>query len=169
MTDPGAGGLRVYALGHRTLEAVQMAALDMGVVLPDKQVVGTGEVAHDCEMVAVTALRLITGIPDAAQGAGFPGALSGGGFCAPTWSLIMNVEIVRCAPLWPEDGNGVVAASAINDATIPTSKDAEVIINAVNNLAANPHNFGDVVSNIQFLPPSGGFVVTLGQVTSVLA
>lgn len=164
MTDPGAGGLRVYALGHRLLDALRMAALDLGVTLPDKQIVTSGEAAHDCEMVAVTFINLITGIPGAAQGAGF----SGSG-CYPAWSAVMRVEIVRCAPLWPEDNNGVVAAPVINDALMPVSRDTEVIMGSVSNLSASEFNFGDIMATIQYRPPTGGFTVTVGQLTATLA
>lgn len=166
MTDPGAGGLRTYALGHRILDAVRMAALDLGVVLPDKQVVSHGEVAHDCEMVAVTALRLMTGMPNAG---GLAGAVTMSAGCNPAWSGVFSVEIVRCAPeLWGDNG-GVVPANAINDAFMPISKDAEVLLGTVGNIASNPYNFGELTANIQFQPPSGNFVVTLLQLTATMA
>lgn len=165
MTTPGADTMRVYELGHRLMDAIRMAALDTGVALPDKQIVTSGEAVHDCELVAVTFINLVTGIPDASSGAGFPGSVSGGGFCAPPWSATMQVEIVRCAPVWDVE---VVPQSLINDALIPVSMDANVIMRAINNLGATPQNFGDILGSMQFPPPAGGFVVTKAQITATL-
>lgn len=163
MTTPGSEGLRLYELGHRMMSSLQMAALDLGIALPDKKIVTSGEAVHDCELVAVTFLSLITGIPDARTGLGFPGSASG---CSPTWSAVMTVEIARCAPVWEAE---VVPAKAIDDALIPVSLDTAVIMRAINNLGSTPENFGNITANMAFPPPAGGFVVTKAQITATMA
>lgn len=161
-TDPGAGGLRTFALAEQVLDAVVQAAMDQGVDLPAKRCVTVGQAVHDCEQVAVVITALNPGIPAGGGGGlGFPGSASGAGFCAPPWSVVLTIEIVRCYDVMVI--NEIQPGEYITAAMKPPSRDAEVVMGAIDNISTT--SFTNVVPSIRFAPPSGGLIATIGNLT----
>jgi hypothetical protein len=154
---------RIKALAERILAELELEALDLSVTLPAKRYVTVGQAVHDCEQVAVVAIRLMTGRVDTATGMGLPGAQD----CQPAWSVVFSLELVRCAPTLASSRDGVVAGPLLSAAMDMPSGDSAVIRGAVQRLtsSSNLYNFGNVSCTINFPAPSGEMNVTVGTLT----
>jgi hypothetical protein len=132
-------------MGHALLELIRAAAVDKGVVLPDRQSVYMAPIPADCAQVAV----LFTSWNPTPVGDG------GVVICQPwRWLAPMSAIITRCTPAVPGKNKslGTVTVDQLNAAAAVASADAEVLLAVVNRL----HEIGSdtsVVTNA----PSGGY------------
>ena len=140
-------------------EAVLAAAMDLNVDLPPVHRVTTGSLAHDCEQVLVIGSGLTTGAPLAANS-----TASGPAGCAPMWTLVVTVDIVRCAPTVTE--SGVTDTDSIEASLPVVSSDVEVLMRAISNVSAQ--TYSDLTASITFKPPSGNYRSTSVSIRMVL-
>jgi hypothetical protein len=143
--------LRLFDEAERFLDLVIDAAAELGVDLPNKQYITTGEAVHDCEQVAVTLAAVSIGLPNMPP----TGINEVGNCCPPAWSMHLVVDIVRCVPT-PIGSSGVVSADRLTESAEVFSQDTAILLDAT---AARQQNylFGNLVAAVQYPPPSGGF------------
>lgn len=139
---------RLSSALESVLECVRMAALDLNVDIPAYQIATTGSLAHDCEQVLVVGSGITTGLP-LAPISGAPGP----GPCGPSWTLVVAVDIVRCAPTVTD--SGVTDTESVGNSLVTVSSDVEVLMRATTNL----QNLvvGDITASLTFKAPSGSF------------
>ena len=140
-------------------EAVLTAAMDLNVDLPPVHRVTTGSLAHDCEQVLVVGSGLTTGAPLAPDS-----NASGPGVCGPMWTLVVTVDIVRCAPTVTE--SGVTDTDSIEASLPVVSSDVEVLMRAIENI--NTQTINSMTASITFKPPSGNYRSTSVSIRMVL-
>lgn len=160
MTSPSATN-DVTAVAETVLEALEQAAFDLGVTLPTERYITPGKAVHDCEQVAIVGASLRTGLPSSGNiPTGLPGSAGGGQWCAPPWSAVMTVEIVRsCAPV--PNSRGVIPKSQITAASAIVFQDADVLRGMANSLATKTWANFDIT--IQLPPMDGGMAVTIAN------
>lgn len=157
LIEAGQGGLRFYALADRVLDDILTAALERGIELPARRFVVAGEATFDCEQVFVAMQAGQTGMPGA-QGSQF---ISANG-CTPSWMVDIRAAIVRCAPS-PARANLAIDAAKLSDSLRVQSKDAELLMEAVDRLASL--GFGNVTATITFPEHQGLMHATVVQIT----
>lgn len=141
------------------LDAILMSAMDLGVDLPPLHRITTGSLAHDCEQVLVVGSGLTTGMPLAPDS-----SASGPGACGPMWTLVVGIDIVRCAPTVTESG---VTDSDSIEASLPVvSADVAVLQRALQSIT--DLSVGDLTASLTFKPPSGNYRSTSVSIRMVL-
>lgn len=159
MTSPE-GGLRLSTAGTTILDkVVNVASLHL-YDLPSKQYVTTGPAVFDCEQVAVSLLRINSGL-------GLnPGAelVQGGPGCDFGWSIVAELAIVRCAP--KPSPKGVVPLDRLKAGTEKSSQDTFILLETIEALAEEIYG-GFNASLIPF-GSEGAFVSTSATITMVL-
>lgn len=148
MSTPALETERVFAEAEKFLGYIVDAADELGVELPEKHVVTSGEAVHDCNQVVVTVTGIATGPPGAETF-----VLDN---CPPMWTMSIDVDIVRCG-LEPNN-KGQVSVHKLTLAAEQSSADTAVLMNATNRKLNE--RFGGLIASIVYLPPSGGTYVT---------
>jgi hypothetical protein len=87
---------RAYQLAAAALQAVVQHYADESEDLPARQFASDGEVAWDCEFVAVRVVRIYAGTPDAE----IVGSLN----CPLTLTAVLGLSVARCVPTMGEQG-----------------------------------------------------------------
>ena len=154
------GGLRVSTAGEQMLNSVLNAAALNLYDLPGKQYVTTGPAVFDCEQVAVSLLRIDSGISmnPAAE------LIQAGAGCDFGWSILAEIAIVRCAP--KPNTKGVVPATKLMAGTEQSSQDAFILMSAIESLAQSA--WGGFSASLMPNEIEGGFVATSANVKMVL-
>lgn len=160
MTSPGSTN-DVMTVAETVLASIEQAAFDLGVTLPSERYITPGKAVHDCEQVAIVGASLRTGLPASGNiPAGLPGSAGGGQWCAPAWSAVLSVEIVRaCAPV--PNTRGVIKKSQITAASAIVFQDADVLRQMAANLATQTWANFDIT--IALPPMDGGMAVTIAN------
>lgn len=160
MTSPN-GGLRLSTTGKNILDSVLSAASLELYDLPARHIVTTGPAVFDCEQVAVSLLRVETGL-----GLNPGGELvQGGPSCDVGWSLMCEVAIVRCGPT-PSQRSGIITPAKTFEACEQSSKDVFILMTAIENVASELYGGFSVT----IIPEQieGGFVATSASIRMVL-
>jgi hypothetical protein len=144
--------LRLFAEAQRFLDLVVDAAAELGIELPAKQYITTGEAAYDCNQVVVAIQAVSIGLPNMPP----TGINEIGNCCPPAWSMHLAVDIVRCHPT---SSTGVVSAERLTTAAEESAQDTAVLLDAT---AARQQDylFGNLVATVQYQPPSGGMAAS---------
>jgi hypothetical protein len=87
-------------IGRQLLTAVEQVYLEAGIALPDRHLWTAGEVAWDCELVAVS-LDSLRG--DEQPNWNSPGVTPGISPCERPVVAVYRISVVRCVPV-PSDG-----------------------------------------------------------------
>lgn len=156
------GGLRLSTIGTSVLDYVLNAASLELYDVPSRHVVTTGPAVFDCEQVAVSLLRIETGL-----GANQGGELvQGGPNCDVGWSVILEVAIVRCAPD-PSKRTGVITPDSLLKAAERSSKDTYILMTAIENLAEELYGG----FSVDLIPEQieGGMVATTATIKMVMS
>ncbi|AKJ72562.1 hypothetical protein PP301_gp024 [Gordonia phage GMA2] len=155
------GGIRLFDVGQRLLDATVNAASLQLYDIPSKQFVTTGAAVFDCEQVSVSLLRVDSGLGLT------PGAelVQAGPQCDVGWSVTAEVAIVRCAPT-PSGRSGTVSADKINNAAKNSSKDVFILQSAIEAFAQD--TFGGF--SVEIIPEQheGGMVATSAMIRTVM-
>lgn len=159
----------VLTAAYRILAAVEAAAAELAVTLPDRRFVSTGGVVFDCPMVNVTVTNIATGIanPSASYG------LTDAGPCSPSWNITTEISIVRPAN---EKMTGArmdkpPTVEMIQSDLEGASADAAVLTRVLEMLMVDDNGIstlGTPSMAIQFLQVEGAMRAVLGAVTSGL-
>ena len=152
----------VIAAARRVLTAVEAAALSAGVTLPTRAYVATGGVVYDCEMVSVSMINLNTGFANAA-GAEPMVSMDN---CGPTWQIVCEVAIVRCAQekMWGPRLENPPKIEWIEGDLTTASADAAILAEA----AAQLTGVGVPSVMINFFQTEGAMRAVTGTITAPL-
>lgn len=155
------GGLRLSSTGQQILTQILATASLELYDLPSRHVVTTGPAVFDCEQVAISLLRVETGL-----GLNPGGELvQGGPSCDVGWSLICEVAIVRCGPT-PSQRSGVITPAKTLAACEQSSRDVYILMSAIETIANDIYGGFSVT----IIPEQieGGFVATSASLRMVL-
>ena len=121
MYTPLSGG--AYVIAEEILRRLAKVAADLGVILPERQVICAGGAAVECEQVAV----MLGGWAPLGQELSVP--------CQRLWAAQMSVVIIRKALAMPTaSGRKAPGPAAINDGGALASNDADVLLELANTL-----------------------------------
>jgi hypothetical protein len=146
-------------MANLVLSYITDAALEASVDLPGKQFVTSGQAPEDVESVSVAVISLTTGLPSA----NIP-TISPADGCSPTWSVVLELTINRCAP----KGSGNlqhVTAEKYTDQLRETSIDTGVLMVAIDKIRGNYDIIGNIAASLTLEPYSGGMVPVTARVT----
>lgn len=148
---------------HRVLDAVEWAATELGVVLPDRRYATVGGAVYDCAQVSVSGLQIGPGLTGATA-AGFADLVP----CDPVWNMSVEIAIVRCANEKPDGPRGELPPKVewVEADVEAMSADAAVLAEAASALSSDPAIVaGAPTVALQFTQPQGGLVAVSATIT----
>jgi hypothetical protein len=154
----------VSKIGHELLKAVEQVYLDAGIALPDRHIWTAGEVAWDCELLAVSLDSLRADEPPNWSNPGITP-------CLRPIVGVFRIAVVRCVPTPNDDGRPPPVEEMALSADM-TAIDAYLLMKSACRLdfwgwdqePPNQNGGLGVVSTIEIGGPQGG----MGAVTLVL-
>lgn len=123
------------------------------VVLPEKQYIATGEVAHDCEQVTVSLIQMYLGAPGSQS--------EEPQRCNVPRSAVLQIQIARCLPPAAPRSTGPSVA-AMTEMTKIQARDSWLLMDAA--LSA-VDDYAGVLADVSVTNPAGGFQAVVLNLT----
>lgn len=168
-------GLDVAAVAEAILDKVVAHFAAAGVDLPERQVIAPGspgEIAWDCEMLAVNLVSIGNGASPGGAGSG-PSRLGAPLSTAGLRHAVFAVQLVRCEPSPTQGGKKPPTAAALRTAALRMMTDGGLLSQALVDLATDVAGglpLGSLVTagSADTVGPSGGFVGLVGSLTATV-
>lgn len=144
------------AVASRFLQEITATAADVGISLPERQLITAGGAVYDCEMVVVSMLTSRTGLIGAEN---MPSNLGEG--CDTNWSNTLEAAIVVCAQarMTGHGGRVLPTPAMIEQDATTVSLLGDLLVEAATRMGNE--GYGAVSASLEYGSPQGGLIAAV--------